>query len=660
MVGRLGELFVLLALACAAAGTVTGFASGATGSHALLRHTQRLSRGFSVAMIAAVTTMWYALLTHDFSVAYVAKVGSLSSPTYITIVSLWSSLEGSILLWGLVLAGFIGVFTEWSRDRHPETTPWSLGTMMLVSAFFAFLIVGPANPFTPAPNPVPLDGPGPNPLLQNHMLMIVHPPMLYLGYVGMTVPFGMAIGALCAGQLGPAWTQALRKALLVPWGFLTVGIILGGWWAYDVLGWGGYWAWDPVENASFLPWLTATSALHAAMLPSRRDTMKGWTVVLVLVTFLLTLLGTFMTRSGVFNSVHSFTQSPIGPVFLGFLAITLVACVVLLAARIDSLAGVGAPTEPVSREAGFMVNNLLLVGLTFTILLGTTFPLIMEAVKDVRLSVGEPYFNQVAIPVGVSLLFLMGVGPALPWGVSSREKVIQALGMPFAVAAITLAVSWLLGVRSIWPLLTFGTAALATVVTLRELVNPVRTRMREQGEPLGKAFVQAFVRNRRRYGGYVVHLGTILIIVSIAVSHAWRVDKEFKLKTGESATFGEYTFQFESIGHVVESHRKRNEAIVNVTGPGGPFTLRPAMNEYSTAMNAIGSPDVKSLPTRDVYVSLLSVAPDDSGVGIHIYITPMVYWIWLGGGVMVLGTILALWPPRKAAAGPQPVPQAAA
>ena len=438
---------------------------------------------------------------------------------------------------------------------------------------------------------------------------------------------------------------------MAAWSFLTLGIALGSWWAYYELGWGGYWFWDPVENASFLPWLTATAALHSAMLPSRRDTMKGWTVVLVLVTFLLTLLGTFMTRSGVFNSVHSFTQSDIGPVFLGFLTLALVGCVVLLAARIDTLSGEGAEVQPVSREAGFMVNNLLLVGLTFTILLGTTFPLIMEAVKGVRLSVGEPYFNQVAMPVGVALLFLMGVGPALPWGGSSREKIVQALGVPVVAGVLTLLVAWgAMGIARPWPLATFVTAAMATVVSLREIVNPVRTRMREQGEHFGAALLQAFLRNRRRFAGYIVHLGVILIIVSIAVSHAWRQDKEMLLAKGESATFGDYLFEFESVAQIKEPHRERNEAIVKVTGPGGAFILRPAMNHYSAAMNAIGSPAVKSLPTHDVYLSLLSIKADNSGVGLHAYITPMVYWIWLGGGVMVLGTLLALWPQRKSEA----------
>lgn len=656
MLGRLGELFALLGLAAATAGGITGVVAGRTGSHALLRTTQRLSSAFSAAMIAAFVVMEYALVTHDFSVKYVAKVGSLASPLHITVVSLWSSLEGSILLWGAVLGVFVSVFAAWSRDRHPETTPWALGTMLWVCAFFAFLIAGPANPFTPAPVPVPTDGPGPNPLLQNHWLMIVHPPMLYLGYVGMTVPFGMAIGALISGRLGPAWTQALRKALLVPWGFLTVGIILGGWWAYDVLGWGGYWAWDPVENASFLPWLTATAALHAAMLPSRRDTMKGWTVTLVLVTFLLTLLGTFMTRSGVFNSVHSFTQSEIGPIFLVFLAVTLVACVMLLAARIDRLAGEGEAPAPISREAGFLVNNLLLVALTFTVLVGTTFPLIMEAAKDVRLSVGEPYFNRVAVPIGVAILFLMGVGPALPWGEASNQKLTRALGPPAVASLVAVGGALAIGMREPWPLATVATAAFASWVTLREMVAPVVLRVRERGESPLVAALSAFRRGHRRYGGYIVHAGIIMIIVAVAVSHAYRRDQEFTLATGEVAEFGDYRFRFTGVEQVRESHRSRQIAVVEVEGPGGPFTLRPALNHYSNGMNALGSPDVHNLPQRDVYASVLSVSPREDQVGLHLYLTPGVVWLWIGGLVSVIGTVVALLPPpRRAGAAPAPV-----
>ncbi len=661
MIGMVGDAVVLVGLAAAAAGTVTGFAAGATGSLDLLRHAQRFARAYSVAMIAACLVMVYALVTHDFSVKYVSKVGSLSTPLHITIVSLWSSLEGSILLWGAVLGAYIAAFVSWSRDRDVEETPWALGTMCLVGGFFAYLIAHPANPFTPAPVPVPGDGPGPNPLLQNHLLMIIHPPSLYLGYVGMVVPFGMAIGSLVTGKLGPAWTRALRTALMWPWFFLTGGIVLGGWWAYEVLGWGGYWAWDPVENASLLPWLTATAALHAAMLPSRRGSLKGWTVTLVLVTFLLTLLGTFMTRSGVFNSVHAFTQSSIGPIFLGFLGVSLVACVILLAARIDLLSTEGDPPALVSREAGFLVNNVLFVALTFTVLLGTTFPLVMEAVKGVKLSVGEPYFNQVAIPAGIAILFLMGVGPALPWGEPSPGSAWRELRWP-GVAAVLAAGGVIVGgvdQALSWTTLCVVVGTFAMGVTIREATRPVRVRMRENGEPLGTAAWRAFSRGNRRLGGYIVHAGIVVIVVAVAVSHAFRVERELNIKAGESVAFEEYTLTLVGRDDVTEPHRVREIARVEVTGPDGRFELAPALNRYGFSMNPIGTPDVHNTLTHDLYLSLLTLGADGKTAGIHVYRNPGILWLWVGWAIVSLGALVALLPSRAGKAAAKPVEQAA-
>ena len=330
MIPSLGQGLVLFALLLCAIGSPVGFVAGKTRSEIGLAWTRRLALGFALSMLLANLLMEVALLRHDFSVSYVAQVGSRATPPVITVVSLWSSLEGSILFWGLVLGIYLAGVTVLQRRGHEDYLAYTLATMMAVGLFFSFLIAGPANPFAPTPAPVPADGPGPNPLLQNHVLMIIHPPMLYLGYVGMTVPFAMAVAALLRGQLGPTWLQPLRNWLLVPTAFLTIGIMLGGWWSYEVLGWGGYWAWDPVENASFLPWLTAIAAVHSAIVLERKGTLKAWTVVLVLITFLLTILGTFLTRSGVVNSVHSFTQSPIGPAFLVFLGLALVFVVALL------------------------------------------------------------------------------------------------------------------------------------------------------------------------------------------------------------------------------------------------------------------------------------------------------------------------------------------
>src|SRR3954447_13119941 len=376
MVATLGRILVLSALLAASAGSLVGFASGKRRSAAGWRWARRLAHSFAAAMILANLVMEYALLTHDFSVGYVAHVGSRSVPTWVSIVSLWSSLEGSILFWGLVMGVYVAVATSKHAEDRPEYMPYAVGVWLACGAFFSFLLAGPAQPFATVAVP-PLDGPGPNALLQNHYLMVIHPPFLYAGYVGMTIPFGFACAALFAGKLGHDFLRPLRNALLLPWIFLTIAIVLGGWWAYEVLGWGGYWAWDPVENASFLPWLTATAALHSALLVERKGVLKGWTVTLIAGTFLLTILGTFMTRSGVFNSVHSFTQSAIGPTILAFLAVSLLFSVALFALRVDTLEAEGSLTPGVSRDAAFLVQNLLFVLFTFTVLLGTVFPLVM-------------------------------------------------------------------------------------------------------------------------------------------------------------------------------------------------------------------------------------------------------------------------------------------
>src|SRR5437870_4422262 len=457
MVPTLGRTLILLALLAASAGSIVGFATGARPSAAGWKWARRLAYAFAAFMALANLTMAYALRTHDFSVSYVAHVRSRAVPTWVSIVSLWSSLEGSILFWGLVMGVYVSVATWRKAGDHPEYMPYAVGVWLACGAFFSFLLAGPAQPFATVPNPA-LDGPGPNALLQNHYLMVIHPPFLYSGYVGMTIPFGLACAALLVGRLGHDFIRPLRDWLMLPWIFLTVAITLGAWWAYEVLGWGGYWAWDPVENASFLPWLTATAALHSALLTERKGVLKGWTVTLVMATFLLTILGTFMTRSGVFNSVHSFTQSAIGPTILAFLALVLLWSVGLLAARIDRLSAEGQLLGAASRDGMFLANNLLFVLFTFTVLVGTVFPLVVEAAKGVQMSVGRPYFDRMAVPIGVALLLLMGVGPALPWGRATAEQLKRALLPPLLGAVVAAGAGALLGVRAPWTLvaLAFG------------------------------------------------------------------------------------------------------------------------------------------------------------------------------------------------------------
>ncbi|HEX8433453.1 heme lyase CcmF/NrfE family subunit, partial [Archangium sp.] len=367
MNGTLGYGLVLGGLAFASFGALVGLVSGMRRNDAAYPWVLRCVYGFFACMLGANVVMEYALLTNDFSVQYVAQVGSRATPTIFKIVSLWSALEGSILFWGLIMSSYVLAFALTHKREHARYMSLALGTMLAVGVFFSFLIAGPANPFH-AVSPVPMDGPGPNALLQNHYLMIIHPPMLYLGYVGMTVPFGIAVAALLRGEMGDAWMAPLRRWTLFAWLFLSIGIILGAWWAYAVLGWGGYWAWDPVENASFLPWLTATAFMHSTMVHERKKMLKLWTLALALGSFVLTILGTFMTRSGIFNSVHSFTQSDIGPTFLVFIAVLLFVSIALLTTRGHLLVAEGRINSLVSRETSILVNNLVFVAITFTVL----------------------------------------------------------------------------------------------------------------------------------------------------------------------------------------------------------------------------------------------------------------------------------------------------
>jgi cytochrome c-type biogenesis protein CcmF len=649
MNASLGRILILASLLISSAGALVAFAAGRTRSREGLRWAQRFAYAFAVVMIGATLLMEYALLTHDFSVSYVAQVGSRAVPTWVTISSLWSSLEGSILFWGFVLAIYIAIATFMTRNDHHEYMPDAIGVWLASAAFFSFLIAGPANPFHTVPNP-PLDGPGPNPLLQNHILMVVHPPFLYLGYVGMTIPFGLAAAALIKGRLGHSFLKPLREALLLPWVFLTISIMLGGWWAYEVLGWGGYWAWDPVENASLLPWLTATAALHSIVVLERRGILKGWTATLVLATNLLVILGTFMTRSGVFNSVHSFTQSSIGPTILAFLAAALIFCVALLALRIDKLEAEGRIEGPVTREGMFLFNNLLFVLLTFTVLIGTVFPLIVEALNGKQMSVGRPYFDSMVVPVGAVLLFLLGVGPALPWGRATREQIRKALLPPIAGAVVLLLAGLAFGVRNPWTLLTLAFGGYAAQVTLQQMWLPLVQRMRG-GDSLGNALVEGqFRRGRRRFASYIVHAGAVIVIVAIAVSSTMKAHEEFQLSRGQSATVAGYTVTFLGVENRVEPHRQSTVATFAVAKNGKQRTvLQPRMNQYERMREPIGTPDVHTTAGGDLYLSLLNVDVAAQSVGVGVIHTPFVVWIWISVIMMGIGGLIGVIPSRSRA-----------
>jgi len=583
--------------------------------------------------VLGVVAMESALLRHDFSLKYVAENGSRQTPLLFTITGMWSALEGSILLWSIVLAGYLAVMVHHFRKRATDPlVGWATLTVFVVAGFFFALMAGPANPFRVIHGTIPTNGPGPNPLLQNHPLVAFHPPMLYLGYVGFTIPFAFAVAALVTGRLGEGWLVETRRWTLFAWGFLTIGIILGAWWSYEVLGWGGYWAWDPVENASFIPWLTATAYLHSVMVQERRGMLRIWNLSLLLATFSLTILGTFLTRSGVLESVHSFTESPIGPWILTFFGLVVFTAVGLIAWRGDRLRSPGSIDSPVSREGAFLANNLLFAAFCFVVLLGTVFPLLAEALNGDRLSVGGPYFNKMTTPIVIALLFLMAIAPVLPWRKASEEVLRKRLFWPAATATLVVVLCVLTGLRGLAPLAAFGLGTFAAGSAVRQLALSAR-RHGWRGL-IGRA-----------NGGMIVHIGVVLIAVAFAASHAYGHTHEFRLSPGQSARLSGHTVTYLGSSTVKASNKTSVSARIRIDG-GKVYA--PAIQQFPFATQAIGSPSVKSGLRDDVYLTL-AAAPDHPGgtAVIGVIVQPLIIWLWIGGAVIAVGTVLAAWPGRR-------------
>jgi cytochrome c-type biogenesis protein CcmF len=591
----------------------------------------------------ATVSMVIALVTHDFSVSYVAQVGSRATPLFYTVISLWGALEGSILFWAFVL-GLYSAAVVWINHRRPgNLIPYTTVALLAVSLFFAILLVGPADPFH-AVFPVPPDGPGPNPLLQNHILMAVHPPLLYLGYVGMSVPFAFAVGAMLSGEVTTNdWSRLSRRWTLASWGFLSAAIIAGMWWSYEVLGWGGYWAWDPVENASFLPWLTATAYLHSMMVQERRGMLRLWNLNLVVGTFMLTVLGTFLTRSGILSSVHAFTTGPIGYYFLGFITVVLVGALVMVWGNSDRLRTTGKFDSAASRETIFLLNNLFLTAFMFTVLVGTLFPLVAEAIRGVKVSVGEPFFNRMTLPLIVTLLFLMGVGPALPWRSVSAAEMKAKLLPPFGGAVVLGLVALIAGARSVYAVLAFSFVGYAAFSNLREFWIGIRARHEAHGENWGVALVRLVDGNRRRYGGYVAHLGVLFVALGIAASSSFRSEREATLKPGETLSVAGRTVRLRQVWGREEVQRSVIGATMEVLENGVVVgTIEPKMNFYPTSDQPVPTPAVRSSIRGDLYLNLMAFDRTGATATIKVIFQPLVPWMWFGGGIVVLGALISL------------------
>ena len=644
MIPEIGRAASLVALALALGGAVAATAGGRTGRSALVEAAQRAGVGVFVLISFCFALLTYAFLTFDFSVRYVASNTNLGTPFYYRITGVWGALEGSIILWAWMLALYTLIIVLRHRETTREFYPWVLAVMLSVLAFFLLVMTVAASPFERLA-PVPADGRGLNPLLEDTG-MITHPVALYLGFTGLTVPFAFAIAALVTGRVGDAWITMTRRWTIIAWYFLSLGLLIGGWWSYHVLGWGGYWAWDPVENAAFMPWLAATAFLHSVMIQERRRMLKLWNISLIILSFTLTLFGTFLTRSGIIASVHAFTQGAIGILFLSFLALVVLVALGLVALRWDALRAQGELDSVVSRESAFLLNNVLLIAATFTVFFGTVFPLLSEAVRGVKVSVGAPFFNQVNIPLFLSLIFLMGVGPLIAWRRASTDNLRRNFLWPVALGFLAALVAFGAGVRPTLAVLTFATTVFVSATIALDFGRATRAR-RRTGERLLPAMGGLLLRHNRRYGGFLVHFGVLVIAVGVTGSHAWSVQTETTLKRGEHAELAGYRVRFDGLSASEESNHAKVTGAFTVSNGRVLDVLRPAKKFYPQQQSPIAAVDYRLGLTEDIYLVLGDFARDGTEATIKLQVNRLVSWIWIGGVVITLGALLAILPEAR-------------
>jgi len=606
------------------------------------------------------------LVNGNYQVQYVYNVTSSSMPTYLKVTALWGGQAGSLVFWSWLLSAFASAVTlrKWERDR--EFLPWVIVVSLVTLAFFISLSLFFENPFvrfwqsasgsqlvamfrpTGATDLVPFDGRGLNPLLR-HPGMVIHPPMLYLGFVSYVIPFAFAIAALVTGRSDDRWIRVTRRWSLVAWLFLSLGLVLGSRWAYDVLGWGGYWAWDPVEIAAFMPWLSGTAFLHSVMIQEKRGLFKRWNMILIILTYSLVIFGTFLTRSGVLSSVHAFSQSAIGPMFFGFIGITFAISLALLLQRWNSLRSEGEMHSVLSREALFLLNNLLFMGILVVCFWGVMFPLVSELFTGQKVTVGPPFYERSAGPLFAGLLLLMGIAPLSAWGHSTIKTLGKAMWKPLVGSVLVLVVVFVLGVRNWAAILAFWLCAFVVLITLYEYYRAVAARHRRNGENVFAALWNLAGRNRRRYGGYIIHIGVVLMALGIIGIEMFQTETQGTIPPGGSITLGEYTVNFDKLD-IFDTIDGRNvaRAVVSVERDGTYLgELYPRRDYYYDSQQPMTIPGVRSTMEDDLYVLLVDWEPISStGVTFKVYHNPLVNWLWLGAFVFILGTMVAAWPDK--------------
>jgi len=604
--------------------------------------------GVAILMTVASFTLLTGFLTNDFSIKYVAEHSSREMPLSLVAAAFYGGQAGSLLYWGWTLSLFGALVAYQQRRNDRALMAYVHMTLMFVMAFFGLILGFVASPFEKLAV-VPANGLGLNPLLYD-LGMLYHPPMLLAGYMAWTIPFAFAVGALATGRLDAGWIHTTRKYALVAWGILGVGNMLGAWWAYRVLGWGGYWGWDPVENSAIMPWLIGTAFIHSVIIQERRGMLKVWNLALVMSTFYLAIFGTFVVRSGVINSVHSFAQSAIGPYFLVFLSMVVTVTLGMLFYRLPLLRSENHLDSMLSRESSFLLNNLLFLGLVFAIFWGTIFPLVSEAIQGTKITVGPPFFNQVAGPILIALLALMGVGPLMPWRKGNRSNLLNLFAAPVAFGVIVgILVGIVKGFDQPKALISFAVCGFVTATIMSEVVRGTLARRQATGENPAAALANLISRNNRRYGGYIVHLGIVMIAVAVTASSMYQVEQMARLRPGESISIAEYRLTYNGMQERAEPGVRIIEAQLAVESGGQLQGLVVTDKRFFRGFERQPSTSVgiRTTPFDDLYVVLAGWEADGSA-SFMVYVNPMVIWIWLGGIMAVGGGLVALWPERRA------------
>ncbi|MBF0348380.1 MAG: heme lyase CcmF/NrfE family subunit [Magnetococcales bacterium] len=593
----------------------------------------------------AIMGVVISFLNHDFSVKYVAEHASRSLPMFYLTTALWGGHEGSLLFWAWLMALFTAIAVGWHWSTHARSIPWVLSILGAVASGFLILVLFLSSPFERLTDP-PFDGQDLNPLLQDPG-MVFHPPFLYMGYVGFAIPFAFAVAALINGRITDEWILATRRWTLFSWAMLTTGIVFGAYWAYYELGWGGYWAWDPVENASFMPWLIATAFLHSVMVQERRRMFKIWNLFLIITTFALSLLGTFLVRSGVLSSVHAFASDPgRGVYILMFMAVVLLFSFGLLVFRADRLRTEVRLESPFSMEAAFLFNNLFLVIAGLTVLLGTLYPLAVETFGSSKVTVGAPYYNKVFIPIMLGILLLMGVGPLLVWRGVQMKSLLQSLTKPAMVGLAGAGLSLLVVVNHPYGAITVGLVLFVIHAHMTDVWHGIKKRMSNTGEGMTVALMGLFTRNKRRYGGFIVHFGILMMAMGFVGSGLFQEEKNLVLAQGDHVVIGRWKLVFEKIIDVEGKNWKAQEAVIQVEGPAGSLTLHPQKRVYQDHQMPTTEAAILSGIREDLYV-VLGDPVTETTWAFRIYRNPLVSWIWNGSGIMALGILFALLQGRR-------------